>query len=697
MGMFTSGLKPDKLKKINLLLTIISNIGEILRNIKIQKRLIISFFVISLVPLVITGFVTYDKSSKAIESKISTYSTQLTMQVSKNTSTEVTKFEGIINELCINKDLQDGMGNFDTLDEKSKLEFNRNLDDMITSKVALSNEIKTIGIFNDTNVPISSSDTSIITKEEYSEIFSEADNADNNTVWVAINGSEDNFLLVISKSIMSISNGSKLGNITMILDAKFFSDALRDMDLGIGSDIMIINKEGIVVADKDADAALGNPYIELGLIKKITSSKQSFAMKIKGNSNLVAFSQVGTLDWYIVATIPYSFLNSESNSLRNIIILIACICLSIALVLSYIISGSISLPLKKLVGQMKLAKGGDLAIKINDNKKDELGEVFENFNEMLANISGLVKKVSQSTNDILISSEEAASLSGHAHSSSEQIALTIGEIAKGSNQQAEDISEGVQQLNSLSENINKVGNSISNVTEVIYNTKQLSEAALLSVKYLNDKALETNSVSIKIINDVNSLDKDMKQIRSIVKVIVGISEQTNLLALNAAIEAARAGEAGRGFAVVADEVKKLAVQSKESSININNIISNIQKKTETTVSEANSASEIIKKQMEAVAETDKSFKTIFTSMESVSSIIQEVDNLLKIVLRSKENTFDTINNVAAVSQESAATAVEVAASTEEQIADAEVLSNLAENLKEMAQGLNEAVSIFKVE
>ena len=351
----------------------------------------------------------------------------------------------------------------------------------------------------------------------------------------------------------------------MILDAKFFSDALKDMDLGLGSNIMIVDKKGIVIADKDTKAVLGKPYIEPGLIKQIISSKQSFTMKIKGNDYLVAFSQVGTTDWYIVATIPYTFLNSESDSLRNIIILIACICLIVALALSYIITGSISLPLKKLVGLMKLAKEGDLAIKINDSKKDELGEVFENFNEMLANISGLVKKVSQSTNDILISSEEAASLSGHAHSSSEQIALTIGEIAKGSNQQAEDISEGVLQLNSLSENINKVGDSINNVTEVINNTKQLSEAALISVKSLNDKALETNSVSIKIINDVNSLDKDMKQIRSIVKVIVGISEQTNLLALNAAIEAARAGEAGRGFAVVADEVKKLAEQSKESS------------------------------------------------------------------------------------------------------------------------------------
>ena len=96
MGMLTSRLKPDKKRKINILLTMISNIGDMLRNIKIQKRLIISFFVISLVPLVIMDLLTYDKSSKAIENKISTYSTQLTMQVSKNTGTGMNKFEQLI-------------------------------------------------------------------------------------------------------------------------------------------------------------------------------------------------------------------------------------------------------------------------------------------------------------------------------------------------------------------------------------------------------------------------------------------------------------------------------------------------------------------------------------------------------------------------------------------------------------------------
>lgn len=222
---------------------------------------------------------------------------------------------------------------------------------------------------------------------------------------------------------------------------------------------------------------------------------------------------------------------------------------------------------------------------------------------------------------------------------------------------------------------------------VVYDTQKLSEIALVAVKSLNDKAMETKSVSAQIIDDINSLNEDMKEIKNITNLIAGISEQTNLLSLNAAIEAARAGEAGRGFAVVAEEVKKLADQSKDASVMISSIIQRIQTKTEITVDAANRSSSIVGKQMEAVYETDNSFKTIFSSMEAISQMIKEVENSLKVVLDSKTIVMSTMENVSAVSEEAAATSEEVAASTEEQIASAQALSALAEELSSMAEEL----------
>ena len=291
---------------------------------------------------------------------------------------------------------------------------------------------------------------------------------------------------------------------------------------------------------------------------------------------------------------------------------------------------------------------------------------------------------------------EISNLSVQSHSNSAQVATTIEEIAKGASSQAQEISESVGQLNTLSSNIDKVGNDINNVSGVVYSTKKLSEDALVAVKSLNDKALETKSVSVKIIDDINNLDRDMKAIEKVIDAIAGIAEQTNLLSLNAAIEAARAGEAGRGFAVVAAEVRKLADQSKNATTIISNIISSIKKKTEVTVEAANSASEIIKKQMEAVTETDHSFKTIFSSMDGISNQIREVEESLKTVMRSKDRVISTIENVSAVSEEAAATSQEVTASTQEQIAGAEALSNVASKLQQMAEELNKAIVIFKV-
>jgi methyl-accepting chemotaxis protein len=315
---------------------------------------------------------------------------------------------------------------------------------------------------------------------------------------------------------------------------------------------------------------------------------------------------------------------------------------------------------------------------------------------MTENIKELILKSSNSARKVINNASDIARLSELTHTNSDQVAVSIGEIASGSSQQANDISTGVMQLNDLSDNINKVSDDINSVAGVVYDTQKLSEIALAAVKSLNDKAMETKSVSAQIIDDINSLNEDMKEIKNITNLIAGISEQTNLLSLNAAIEAARAGEAGRGFAVVAEEVKKLADQSKDASVMISSIIQRIQTKTEITVDAANRSSSIVGKQMEAVYETDNSFKTIFSSMEAISQMIKEVENSLKVVLDSKTIVMSTMENVSAVSEEAAATSEEVAASTEEQIASAQALSALAEELSSMAEELEKTISQFKI-
>ena len=128
---------------------------------------------------------------------------------------------------------------------------------------------------------------------------------------------------------------------------------------------------------------------------------------------------------------------------------------------------------------------------------------------MVENIKGLFLKSSNSAQKVINNATDISRLSAQTHSNSDQVSISIAEIAEGSSQQAVEITTGVMQLNDLSDNMNKVGEDISSVAEVVYDTKKLSEIALVAVKSLNDKALETKSVSAQIIDDINSLDNDM--------------------------------------------------------------------------------------------------------------------------------------------------------------------------------------------
>ena len=690
-------LKPKDIKKPSS--NFLYGLAGILRNIKIQSRLIVSFLVVSLLPLLLTGYIAYQQSSSAIEKKISTYSDQIMVQTNKNIQSEVSKFEGLIKEISLSTGVINGLEGYKEMDALGKSEFKSSLQNICSTKIVLSTAIDSIDFYIGKEIIFSSNGSgNKLSAEELAKAFEAADKLKGRPSWSVTKDLKNEKKIMLSRAVKSSTTDESF-YLLLSLKANCFSQLLDGINAGEGSNILIVDSTGMVISDKSGKAEVGSIYKDPNLIETIQKSKEAFKMKINGDDCLVAFSRIGddeNKNWFVTATIPFSFLYAESNTIRNVILIIAVVCLMVALALSYLITISISVPLKNLTDFMAVAKDGDLSFEAADIKKDELGKALSNFNDMVLNIRNLIFKVSNSALDVLNNAGEISNLSVQSHSNSAQVATTIEEIAKGASSQAQEISESVGQLNTLSSNIDKVGNDINNVSGVVYSTKKLSEDALVAVKSLNDKALETKSVSVKIIDDINKLDRDMKAIEKVIDAIAGIAEQTNLLSLNAAIEAARAGEAGRGFAVVAAEVRKLADQSKNATTIISNIISSIKKKTEVTVEAANSASEIIKKQMEAVTETDNSFKTIFSSMDGISNQIREVEESLKTVMRSKDRVISTIENVSAVSEEAAATSQEVTASTQEQIAGAEALSNVASKLQQMAEELNKAIVIFKV-
>ncbi|MDF2987228.1 MAG: methyl-accepting chemotaxis protein [Eubacterium sp.] len=693
----------------------------VLRKFRIQTRLIASFVILLVAMLLITGIFSYSSSTNTIDDKVKTYSLQVTGQTSIVLANEINRIEDYIIDIGLSTTVQDVLGQVNITDEYEKLMQSRTISDFLTNKFITSKDIDYCAIMRgETFKQVEAYNTSTISLDLDAVAKKDLKQLEWIDFKITRSGKEDT-LYGIQKNVNSMASGDVAAKMVLIPKANFLAKAFNNLDIGKDEKtqkpfpIFVIDSKGNIISSRDTElyplrqapdtAKLISSEISTDMKKK-TDAKMKFDQRKSGNlelnlsgmSSLVSYSQIAeNKDWYVVTVVPYKFLNSDANSLKTKIIIIGVLCLAFALVLCLVIARSVSTPLNRLVHTMAKAKEGDLTSHIEDYESDEIGEVCRNYNEMLSNINTLISQVRRTSLNVVSAAGKIAAASEAAFTSSEQVSVTVEQIAKGATDQANEINGSVSHMDKLSEGITYVGDDVAQVITIANKINNLNSNATKTITALNIKSNQVSETTNKVSMNITDLSNSMKEIQKILKIMIGISEQTNLLSLNASIEAARAGEAGKGFAVVANEVKKLAEQSKEFTSNINNIVASIGKKTNDTVEEVMNSNAVVNEQIIAVNDTGEMFKTVFTAMEEVIANIARTEKSVDNIMKSKEKVLESMENISAVAEESAATTEEISASTEQQMASAEELSRHAAELNELSAALNRELDKFKTE
>ena len=513
----------------------------------------------------------------------------------------------------------------------------------------------------------------------------------------------DKTIITVSQEIKH-SDGTNYGTVGMHID---FSE-ITDFVQGIG----LLNTGFVVLADEDGNILVNNDnnkYVTdsvsglncwstvKGLTEDDYDKAFSFDENINGEKVHVVASKDAVTGWTLVGFISSKETSATTNKMISNTVIFSIIAFVIGIGIALAVTASMTKEIKKVSGHMKDVASGDLTDRIDVKKKNEFGDLENNFNNMVENMAVLIKGVEEKSGVIVQASAKIAGVSKSTTETVGQVSEAIQSVAVGASGQADSTQTATTEVENLADRLKETKAYVTDISDMSVETQKLSNKGLAIVDDLitkGQRSIDNSKISKDVVTEmVSSIEK----INFISDAITEITEQTNLLSLNASIEAARAGESGKGFAVVADEIRKLAEQSQQSTDEIKQIVNEITIKSQQVEQTMDESVGIIEEQNVSIKDAKELFNTISDSVNGLKEGLDNITQLNEAMDTNRNNVVSKMEDVAAVATETAAASEEVTASAVDVEQTMHDLNEFTVELDNIAEALKEAIDKFKLQ
>ncbi len=585
----------------------------------------------------------------------------------------------------------------------------------IDDKMAiLSDEGKRIGSirleFVDLNGDIKKPDGSITNVKEREYLKKALDGKDNVSDPIASKDAGNQMVVIYAVPVKYYDK--IIGALIETRDGDYLSEMTNQVKIGQTGYAFMIKKDGTNIASNDKNKVIQmyNPVEEA---KKDTTLKAIADIEVKmgagetgigeytfgGVNKYVGYAPVDGTEWSVGVIVTEKEILSELDGLKISVILSSIGFILVGLFIIYIIANRISKGIKSTSKHLKFLAEGNLNKEVIPkylNQKDEIGEMTNSMKNMQESLGAMINKVKENSCNINSQSENLSVVSGEISNVSQNVTEAISEIAKGASTQSEELIHITEILDEFSSKLSEMVKDIQNVDSNSREISVMANESSSEMNVLNQSVINISSSFKVFYNKISELGNGVNKINEITNLINDVADQTNLLALNAAIEAARAGEAGKGFAVVADEIRQLAEQSKESSENISQLISNISKDTNVIVEDSVNMGNELMNQVKTIEGGITAFRRIIEAVDEVIPKIQSVKNSAENIEKDKNSILTKVDGLSSVSVEVSASSEEISASSEEMNASTEEVASAAQLLNSMTNEMLIEVNRFKI-